>query len=83
MCFCTLVICRLNVPCNFCRVRFHYGHPDIFDRIFHITRGGISKASETINQNQDIFAGRLIGIICSLTLDSSLQDKIQLCVGDL
>lgn len=31
--------------------------PDIFDRIFHITRGGISKASKTINLNQDIFAG--------------------------
>ncbi|CAK7346670.1 unnamed protein product [Dovyalis caffra] len=39
------------------RVRFHYGHPDIFDRIFHITRGGISKASRTINLSEDIFAG--------------------------
>ncbi|MBA0842830.1 hypothetical protein Goarm_002633 [Gossypium armourianum] len=39
------------------RVRFHYGHPDIFDRIFHITRGGISKASKTINLSEDIFAG--------------------------
>lgn len=39
------------------RVRFHYGHPDIFNRIFHITRGGISKASKTINLSEDIFAG--------------------------
>ncbi|KAH1239420.1 putative callose synthase 6 [Glycine max] len=39
------------------RVRFHYGHPDIFDRIFHITRGGISKASKIINLSNDIFAG--------------------------
>ncbi|KAE8665134.1 Callose synthase 1 [Hibiscus syriacus] len=39
------------------RVRLHYGHPDIFDRIFHITRGGISKASKTINLSEDIFAG--------------------------
>ncbi|KAG0486461.1 hypothetical protein HPP92_008556 [Vanilla planifolia] len=39
------------------RVRFHYGHPDIFDRIFHITQGGISKASKTINLSEDIFAG--------------------------
>ncbi|KAM3746808.1 hypothetical protein ACB098_06G229100 [Castanea mollissima] len=39
------------------RVRFHYGHPDIFDRIFHITRGGISKASKKINLNENIFAG--------------------------
>ncbi|KAF8031616.1 hypothetical protein BT93_D0741 [Corymbia citriodora subsp. variegata] len=39
------------------RVRFHYGHPDVFDRIFHITRGGISKASKTINLSEDVFAG--------------------------
>ncbi|CAH9107488.1 unnamed protein product [Cuscuta europaea] len=39
------------------RVRFHYGHPDIFDRIFHLTRGGISKASKTINLSEDIFSG--------------------------
>ncbi|KAF8408946.1 hypothetical protein HHK36_005016 [Tetracentron sinense] len=39
------------------RVRFHYGHPDIFDRIFHITRGGISKASKIINLSEDIFSG--------------------------
>ncbi|KAM7513805.1 hypothetical protein LguiA_003388 [Lonicera macranthoides] len=39
------------------KVRFHYGHPDVFDRIFHITRGGISKASAGINLSEDIFAG--------------------------
>ncbi|CAN8244009.1 unnamed protein product [Cochlearia groenlandica] len=39
------------------RVSFHYGHPDVFDRIFHITRGGISKASRGINLSEDIFAG--------------------------
>lgn len=39
------------------RVRFHYGHPDLFDRIFHLTRGGISKASRTINLSEDVFAG--------------------------
>ncbi|XP_031255248.1 callose synthase 7-like [Pistacia vera] len=44
-------------PFYISRVRFHYGHPDIFDRIFHITRGGISKASKIINLSQDIFAG--------------------------
>ncbi|KAK6922818.1 1,3-beta-glucan synthase subunit FKS1-like, domain-1 [Dillenia turbinata] len=38
------------------KVRFHYGHPDVFDRIFHITRGGISKASAGINLSEDIFA---------------------------
>ncbi|URD74284.1 callose synthase [Musa troglodytarum] len=31
------------------RVRFHYGHPDVFDRLFHLTRGGVSKASKIIN----------------------------------
>ncbi|TVU33247.1 hypothetical protein EJB05_25038 [Eragrostis curvula] len=39
------------------RVRFHYGHPDIFDRIFHLTRGGVSKASKTINLSEDVFGG--------------------------
>lgn len=42
---------------KFYRVRFHYGHPDIFDRIFHVTRGGVSKASKTINLSEDIFSG--------------------------
>ncbi|KAI3798507.1 hypothetical protein L1987_33784 [Smallanthus sonchifolius] len=47
------------------KVRFHYGHPDVFDRIFHITRGGISKASKGINLSEDIFAvgkGRDVGL---------------------
>ncbi|XP_058086685.1 callose synthase 10 isoform X2 [Magnolia sinica] len=39
------------------KVRMHYGHPDVFDRIFHISRGGISKASRVINISEDIFAG--------------------------
>ncbi|GBG74977.1 hypothetical protein CBR_g19490 [Chara braunii] len=39
------------------RVRMHYGHPDVFDRLFHITRGGMSKASKTINVSEDIYAG--------------------------
>ncbi|KAG4996971.1 hypothetical protein JHK84_028004 [Glycine max] len=43
------------------RVRFHYGHPDVFDRILHITRGGISKASCGINLSKDIFAGTILG----------------------
>ena len=38
----------------------HYGHPDVFDRIFHITRGGVSKASCLINISEDIYAGILI-----------------------
>lgn len=45
-----------------CRVRFHYGHPDVFDRIFHLTRGGVSKASKVINLSEDIFAGKVVSI---------------------
>lgn len=39
-------------------MRFHYGHPDLFDRVFHLTRGGVSKASRTINLSEDVFAGK-------------------------
>ncbi|XP_042060126.1 callose synthase 7-like [Salvia splendens] len=46
-----------RILANPLRVRFHYGHPDIFDRIFHLTRGGLSKASKTINLSEDIFSG--------------------------
>ncbi|KAJ7552358.1 hypothetical protein O6H91_06G052300 [Diphasiastrum complanatum] len=46
-----------RVLANPLKVRFHYGHPDVFDRLFHITRGGISKASRTINLSEDIFSG--------------------------
>jgi callose synthase len=38
-------------------VRFHYGHSDVFDRIFHLSRGGISKASPIINLSEHIFSG--------------------------
>ena len=38
-------------------IRLHYGHPDIFDKLFFITRGGVSKASKGINLSEDIFAG--------------------------
>jgi callose synthase len=48
-----------RVLANTLKVRFHYGHPDVFDRIFHLTRGGISKASKVINLSEDIFAGKI------------------------
>ena len=48
---------NLLVTLSISRVRMHYGHPDVFDRIFHITRGGISKASRVINISEDIYAG--------------------------
>ncbi|XP_024363886.1 callose synthase 9 isoform X2 [Physcomitrium patens] len=46
-----------RVLANPLKVRMHYGHSDVFDRIFHITRGGVSKASKQINLSTDIFAG--------------------------
>ena len=39
------------------RVRFHYGHPDVFDKLFFMGRGGVSKATKGINLSEDIFAG--------------------------
>ena len=38
-------------------VRMHYGHPDIFDKLFAIGNGGTAKASKLINLSEDIFAG--------------------------
>lgn len=38
-------------------MRLHYGHPDVFDKLFFVTRGGVSKASKGINLSEDIFAG--------------------------
>lgn len=39
------------------RMRLHYGHPDVFDKLWFATRGGVSKASKGINLSEDIFAG--------------------------
>ncbi|CAO2171493.1 unnamed protein product [Urochloa humidicola] len=46
-----------RVLANPLKVRMHYGHPDVFDRLWFLTRGGISKASKVINISEDIFAG--------------------------
>ena len=55
------------------RVRFHYGHPDVFERLFHISRGGISKASKGVNLSEDIFAGNedTLFLLFSLKLPSN------------
>lgn len=42
---------------NLLKIRMHYGHPDVFDRLWFMTRGGLSKASKVINISEDIFAG--------------------------
>eukprot|EP00457_Paulinella_chromatophora_P000120 gb/GEZN01000120.1/.p1 GENE.gb/GEZN01000120.1/~~gb/GEZN01000120.1/.p1 ORF type:complete len:2191 (+),score=319.80 gb/GEZN01000120.1/:64-6636(+) len=54
MCFVTLGQRVLDKPL---RMRFHYGHPDVFDKLFFAPRGGISKASKGIHLSEDIFAG--------------------------
>lgn len=38
-------------------IRQHYGHPDLFDKMFVMTEGGMSKASRGINLSEDVFAG--------------------------
>ena len=36
-------------------VRMHYGHPDLHDRLWLTTRGGVSKAISVLCINEDIF----------------------------
>jgi callose synthase len=38
-------------------VRLHYGHPDVWDGVWAVTAGGVSKASKTIHVSEDIFGG--------------------------
>jgi hypothetical protein len=64
---CDCIFFLVWVSC-LCRTRFHYGHPDVFDRLFHLTRGGISKASRVINLSEDIFAGFTFWLLSCLCL---------------
>jgi callose synthase len=52
--FATLTQRVLETPL---RVRAHYGHPDLMDKLFFATNGGISKPSKAIHLNEDVFAG--------------------------
>ena len=38
-------------------VRFHYGHPDLWNKLFVMTRGGVSKATKGFHISEDVFAG--------------------------
>ena len=38
------------------RIGVHYGHPDVIDKLFFITRGGISKSPKGIDISSDLFA---------------------------
>ncbi|KAL2466485.1 Callose synthase 12 [Abeliophyllum distichum] len=46
-----------RIMANPLKIRMHYGHPDVLDRFWFLTRGGISKGSRVLNINEDIFAG--------------------------
>ncbi|KDD75094.1 1,3-beta-glucan synthase, partial [Helicosporidium sp. ATCC 50920] len=37
--------------------RFHYGHPDLWNKLFVMTRGGPSKATRGFHISEDVFAG--------------------------
>lgn len=39
------------------RVRMHYGHPDVFDKMYIMTRGGMSKATRQLHISEDVFGG--------------------------
>jgi 1,3-beta-glucan synthase len=38
-------------------VRFHYGHPDVWNKLFTMTRGGVSKATRAFHISEDVFGG--------------------------
>ncbi|KAE9154308.1 hypothetical protein PF005_g33393 [Phytophthora fragariae] len=35
----------------------HYDHPDVFEKSFVVTSGGVSKAGQGINLSEDVFSG--------------------------
>jgi len=37
--------------------RFHYGHPDVWDKVWAVSCGGVAKASRTLHVSEDIFGG--------------------------
>ena len=37
--------------------RLHYGHPDVWNKLFTMSRGGISRASKVTCMSEDIFGG--------------------------
>ncbi|KAJ4836810.1 hypothetical protein Tsubulata_035623, partial [Turnera subulata] len=53
----SFVALQQRVMANPLKIRMHYGHPDVFDRFWFLSRGGISKASKAINISEDVFAG--------------------------
>ena len=37
--------------------RYHYGHPDVWDKVFTMTNGGVSKATKGLHISEDVFGG--------------------------
>ena len=33
----------------------HYGHPDVMNKLFIVTRGGLSKATKEVHVSEDVF----------------------------
>ncbi|CAK9088745.1 unnamed protein product [Durusdinium trenchii] len=52
--FGTMIQRTLDWPLN---SRFHYGHPDLMDKLQVVQQGGVSKATRGLNLSEDIFAG--------------------------
>jgi hypothetical protein len=59
-----LNITSLGIPLKQCvRVRyaggcrFHYGHPDVWDKLFTMTNGGVSKSTKSLHVSEDVFGG--------------------------
>ncbi|GIL42995.1 hypothetical protein Vafri_807, partial [Volvox africanus] len=52
--FSTMVQRTMAYPAN---VRLHYGHPDAFNKVFAMTRGGVAKATRQLHVSEDIFGG--------------------------
>ncbi|GLC72072.1 hypothetical protein PLESTF_001201000 [Pleodorina starrii] len=52
--FSTMVQRNMAYPAN---VRLHYGHPDAFNKLFVMTRGGVAKATRQLHVSEDIFGG--------------------------
>ncbi|KAG2496933.1 hypothetical protein HYH03_004939 [Edaphochlamys debaryana] len=46
-----------RVQANPSAVRAHYGHPDLWNRLFSMTRGGVSKSNAVQHVSEDVFGG--------------------------
>ncbi len=52
--FGTIVQRTMDTPGN---VRMHYGHPDVFNKLHIMSRGGVSKATRQLHISEDVFGG--------------------------